>query len=90
MECEKEADPTLELGEDNDIHTTKITLAIVFGAFIISPMTQCLGPVLELNVSIYFPLEMITNSLASKIHISGLISCHSTSLHFTGIGLYPT
>lgn len=28
-----------------------ITLIIVFVAFIISPMTECLGPVLELNVS---------------------------------------
>lgn len=37
------------MGEDNDAHTTKITLAIVLTAFIISPMTECLGPVLELN-----------------------------------------
>lgn len=39
------------MGEDNDVLSTRITLAIVLIAFLISPMTECLGPVLELNVS---------------------------------------
>lgn len=51
IECEKEVDPTLEVGAESDEHSTAITLAIVLTAFIISPMTECLGPVLELNVS---------------------------------------
>lgn len=51
VECEKEMDPTQEVGTDNDEHSTTITLAIVLTAFIISPMTECLGPVLELNVN---------------------------------------
>lgn len=51
IEFEKEVDPTLEVGAESDEHSTAITLAIVLTAFIISPMTECLGPVLELNVS---------------------------------------
>lgn len=49
-DLDKERDPSQEKGE-NDEHSVKITLAIVLTAFIISPMTECLGPVLELNVS---------------------------------------
>lgn len=54
IEYEKESDPTLELGDDSDNQSTKITLAIVLTAFFISPMTECLGPVLELNVTFLF------------------------------------
>lgn len=50
VEYEKESDPTQEHGDHNDILSTRITLAIVLTAFFISPMTECLGPVLELNV----------------------------------------
>lgn len=53
-EYEKEMDPSQELGEDNDVLSTRITLAIVLTAFFISPMTECLGPVLELNVCTEF------------------------------------
>ena len=50
LDLDKEQrDPSQEVG-DNDKKTVTITLAIVFSAFIISPMTECLGPVLELNV----------------------------------------
>lgn len=49
----KESDPMQEMNDDNDAYTTKITLAIVLTAFVISPMTECLGPVLELNVMFY-------------------------------------
>lgn len=44
-------DPNLEKGADFDEYGKTITLAIVFSAFIISPLTDCLGSVLELNVS---------------------------------------
>lgn len=52
IEVNKECDPSLEVGQpaDDDEHNTAITMAIVLTAFIISPMTECLGPVLELNV----------------------------------------
>jgi len=42
-------DPSMEKGDD-DKHTSIITMSIVFAAFIISPLTECLGSVLELNV----------------------------------------
>lgn len=51
IECEKEVDPTQVIGDEQDEYSTKITLAIVLTAFMISPLTECLGPVLELNVS---------------------------------------
>lgn len=61
----KEYDPTQEMGDDNDAYTTKITLAIVLTAFIISPMTECLGPVLELNgLLAAIPLAYILPALA--------------------------
>lgn len=49
IDFDKEKDPTQEHG-DNDKESAIITLAIVFTAFIISPLTDCLGSVLELNV----------------------------------------
>lgn len=52
IEFEKEKDPKHEHGDDEK-HYIAITLGIVFAAFIISPMTECLGPVLELNVSTF-------------------------------------
>lgn len=56
IEVENQRDPTQEVGNtvEEDQHNTTITLAIVLTAFIISPMTECLGPVLELNVSLGF------------------------------------
>lgn len=62
-EYEKEMDPSQELGEDNDVLSTRITLAIVLTAFFISPMTECLGPVLELNVrtEMLFSFEISNN-----------------------------
>lgn len=44
-------DPNVEKGANVDEYGKTITLAIVFSAFIISPLTDCLGSVLELNVS---------------------------------------
>lgn len=52
VEFEKELDPTQVVADDQDEVSTKITLAIVLTAFMISPLTECLGPVLELNVRI--------------------------------------
>lgn len=53
VECDKELDP--KLVEEGDVEFDKqskyITLVIVLTAFFISPLTECLGPVLELNVS---------------------------------------
>lgn len=51
FEFTQEKDINLEKGLDNDTSTNVITLAIVFLAFVISPLTECLGPILELNVS---------------------------------------
>lgn len=48
---EKPKDPTEETGEEDEENSVIITLVIVFLAFIISPGTDCLGPILELNVS---------------------------------------
>lgn len=49
MELDKQLDPKEEHGE-HDQHYVPITLSIIFAAFIVSPLTDCLGPVLELNV----------------------------------------
>lgn len=49
---DKPKDPEEETGEDDEENSVIITLAIVFAAFIISPGTDCLGPILELNVGI--------------------------------------
>lgn len=51
VEYEKDLDPKDEHGEDSE-NNVIITLAIVFAAFFVSPHTECLGPVLELNVSL--------------------------------------
>ncbi|CAO1365557.1 unnamed protein product [Diamesa serratosioi] len=48
VEYEKEADPEHDHGEDSE-NNVLITLAIVFLAFFVSPTTECLGPILELN-----------------------------------------
>lgn len=50
-EFTQDKDPSLEKGAEIDEYSKAITMAIVFSAFIISPMTDCLGSVLELNVS---------------------------------------
>lgn len=49
-EFTQDKDPNAEKGAQIDEYSKAITLAIVFSAFIISPMTDCLGSVLELNV----------------------------------------
>src|SRR5690349_9510609 len=36
-----------------------VTLFVVFSAFFISPTSECLGPILELNVSLGHPLFII-------------------------------
>lgn len=60
MQLDKEQrDPSQELGDTEEKHSVAITLAIVLTAFIISPMTDCLGPVLELNVSHYTRLAAL-------------------------------
>lgn len=51
-EFTQDKDPNMEKGAEIDEYSKAITLAIVFSAFIISPMTDCLGSVLELNVSL--------------------------------------
>lgn len=92
VECEKESDPTLEVGTENDEHSTAITLAIVLTAFIISPMTECLGPVLELNV-ISNKLNFVYSSMKDIDfcirHLTGTVGRHSTCIHSTGSGLHP-
>lgn len=50
-ELTTEKDPKREKGAETDEYSRNITLAIVFSAFVISPMTECLGSVLELNVN---------------------------------------
>ncbi|XP_036228446.1 putative sodium-coupled neutral amino acid transporter 11 isoform X4 [Bactrocera oleae] len=58
-------DPNLEKGADFDEYGKTITLAIVFSAFIISPLTDCLGSVLELNgLLAAIPLAYILPGLA--------------------------
>lgn len=52
-ELTDEKDPKREKGIEVDEYSRNITLAIVFSAFVISPMTECLGSVLELNVRIF-------------------------------------
>lgn len=53
-EFTQDKDPSLEKGAIIDEYSKAITMAIVFSAFVISPMTDCLGSVLELNVSRIF------------------------------------
>lgn len=90
VECEKELDPTLEIGTESDEHSTTITLAIVLTAFIISPMTECLGPVLELNVSNFSATTTKTKSIKIWIRLIsvGTFGCHSTRIYFARLGLH--
>ncbi|XP_059614175.1 putative sodium-coupled neutral amino acid transporter 11 [Phlebotomus argentipes] len=61
---DKEKDPSQQT-EDNDRHTVIITLGILALAFIISPMTDCLGSVLELNgILAAIPLAYVLPGLA--------------------------
>uniref|UniRef100_A0A1B0CDE8 Putative sodium-coupled neutral amino acid transporter 11 n=1 Tax=Lutzomyia longipalpis TaxID=7200 RepID=A0A1B0CDE8_LUTLO len=63
-ELDKEKDPSQQT-EDNDRHSMIITLSILFLAFIISPMTDCLGSVLELNgILAAIPLAYVLPGLA--------------------------
>jgi sodium-coupled neutral amino acid transporter 11 len=50
VEYEKDSDPQHETGDDSE-NTVIITLIIIFLVFFVSPTTECLGPLLELNVS---------------------------------------
>ncbi|TDG51746.1 hypothetical protein AWZ03_001806 [Drosophila navojoa] len=64
-EFTQDKDPNLEKGAEIDEYSKAITLAIVFSAFIISPMTDCLGSVLELNgLLAAIPLAYILPGLA--------------------------
>ncbi|EDW59887.2 uncharacterized protein Dvir_GJ21179, partial [Drosophila virilis] len=64
-EFTQDKDPSLEKGAEIDEYSKAITLAIVFSAFIISPMTDCLGSVLELNgLLAAIPLAYILPGLA--------------------------
>uniref|UniRef100_A0A6B2EG43 Putative sodium-coupled neutral amino acid transporter 11 n=1 Tax=Phlebotomus kandelakii TaxID=1109342 RepID=A0A6B2EG43_9DIPT len=63
-DMDKEKDPSQQT-EDNDRHTVIITLGILALAFIISPMTDCLGSVLELNgILAAIPLAYVLPGLA--------------------------
>lgn len=73
-DLDKERDPSQEKGE-NDEHSVKITLAIVLTAFLISPMTECLGPVLELNVSEFaFFFSLKPKKIEINFRIKGLLA----------------
>ncbi|XP_065368854.1 putative sodium-coupled neutral amino acid transporter 11 [Calliphora vicina] len=64
-ELTDEKDPKQEKGAEVDEYSRNITLAIVFSAFVISPMTECLGSVLELNgLLAAIPLAYILPGLA--------------------------
>ncbi|KAI8128432.1 hypothetical protein FF38_10022 [Lucilia cuprina] len=64
-ELTDEKDPKQEKGAEVDEYSRNITLAIVFSAFVISPMTECLGSVLELNgLMAAIPLAYILPGLA--------------------------
>lgn len=65
VEAPHDQDPSLEKGTETDEYSTIITLAIVFTAFVISPLTDCLGSVLELNgLLAAIPLAYILPGLA--------------------------
>ncbi|XP_058465697.1 putative sodium-coupled neutral amino acid transporter 11 [Malaya genurostris] len=65
MEYDADKDPTHETGSDDDQKSMTTTLVIVFAAFIISPYTECLGPVLELNgLLAAIPLAYVLPGLA--------------------------
>uniref|UniRef100_A0A1A9VTA5 Putative sodium-coupled neutral amino acid transporter 11 n=1 Tax=Glossina austeni TaxID=7395 RepID=A0A1A9VTA5_GLOAU len=64
-EFTQDKDPKREKGAEVDEYSKTITLAIVFSAFVISPMTECLGSVLELNgLLAAIPLAYILPGLA--------------------------
>ncbi|GAB0089946.1 putative sodium-coupled neutral amino acid transporter 11 [Sergentomyia squamirostris] len=64
LELDKEKDPAQQT-EDNDRQSVIITLSIIFLAFVISPMTDCLGSVLELNgLLAAIPLAYVLPGLA--------------------------
>ncbi|KAH8258093.1 hypothetical protein KR038_005687, partial [Drosophila bunnanda] len=64
-EFTQDKDPSLEKGAEIDEYSKAITMAIVFSAFVISPMTDCLGSVLELNgLLAAIPLAYILPGLA--------------------------
>ncbi|XP_058834141.1 putative sodium-coupled neutral amino acid transporter 11 [Topomyia yanbarensis] len=65
VEYDADKDPTHETGNDDDQKSVVTTLVIVFAAFIISPYTECLGPVLELNgLLAAIPLAYVLPGLA--------------------------
>ncbi|XP_050091910.1 putative sodium-coupled neutral amino acid transporter 11 [Anopheles aquasalis] len=65
VEYDTDADPSHVTGEEDDRQSMITTLLIVFAAFIISPYTECLGPVLELNgLLAAIPLAYVLPGLA--------------------------
>ncbi|XP_058066863.1 putative sodium-coupled neutral amino acid transporter 11 [Anopheles bellator] len=65
IEYDTDKDPSHVTGEDDDRQSMVTTLVIVFAAFVISPYTECLGPVLELNgLLAAIPLAYILPGLA--------------------------
>ncbi|XP_055611260.1 putative sodium-coupled neutral amino acid transporter 11 isoform X2 [Uranotaenia lowii] len=65
VQYDADKDPAHATGSDEDEKSVATTLAIVFAAFIISPYTECLGPVLELNgLLAAIPLAYILPGLA--------------------------
>ncbi|XP_055530400.1 putative sodium-coupled neutral amino acid transporter 11 [Wyeomyia smithii] len=64
VEYDTDKDPSHATGEE-DQKSVATTLVIVFAAFILSPYTECLGPVLELNgLLAAIPLAYILPGLA--------------------------
>uniref|UniRef100_A0A8W7P3J9 Putative sodium-coupled neutral amino acid transporter 11 n=1 Tax=Anopheles coluzzii TaxID=1518534 RepID=A0A8W7P3J9_ANOCL len=65
VEYDTDKDPSHVTGEEDDRKSMITTLVIVFSAFIISPYTECLGPVLELNgLLAAIPLAYVLPGLA--------------------------
>ncbi|XP_035914226.1 putative sodium-coupled neutral amino acid transporter 11 [Anopheles stephensi] len=65
IEYDTDKDPSHVTGEEDDRKSMITTLVIVFSAFIISPYTECLGPVLELNgLLAAIPLAYVLPGLA--------------------------
>ncbi|XP_055619866.1 putative sodium-coupled neutral amino acid transporter 11 [Toxorhynchites rutilus septentrionalis] len=65
VEYDTDKDPSNVTGSEEDEKSVATTLVIVFAAFIISPYTECLGPVLELNgLLAAIPLAYILPGLA--------------------------
>ncbi|XP_029725724.1 putative sodium-coupled neutral amino acid transporter 11 [Aedes albopictus] len=65
VEYDTDKDPSHATGAEEDDKSVATTLVIVLAAFIISPYTECLGPVLELNgLLAAIPLAYVLPGLA--------------------------